>query len=696
MASWFGRIALLAVMGPLGPSAWGQTAQAEFDFDLLQRSLNLQGHHDGPLLGMMPFELGIDRSNFATLPSLSLSEDGSTASWTLNMRDVLGEADASAPPVPLNVVFEQIDDNRYQFQGTSQWPLAAILPAAEIAVGADQTFDLTFKGVWHADVQAIGQIAMDMNGFELNDNDTAISFGGFDFFAGAWTDYDGDVQFDLSGLEPSTAQVMIGALAPINIAIGGDFETIKFNWQGMQLEAVQAVPADSEHQVANVMYGSPEILAANRQLSQALDLMDATDGNLGIMTLMGEPLTALFAEIPIYSEVEAYAALTTLPMSVVFSQWGDTWSLDVENIRISSAKQPGTPADGDFTVDVGPVIVKAEEVAFGFERLLASVGVSDFDYAGFSEHASALLRPEGSWGDLSGLILTALSGLSEEIYVEGLKVSGLEAMTAATGFDLGNASKNGANPEMRVDNIWGRIALEDITTPSGAVLTYENGLEGLAMPWDAIAGDSISARYWTREDDGLGDLIPTDAYVRVQVANIPLARWQAQMEVLSRRASILDFDGLASEVNILAAAGFQFLALIATDPLVLTANVAVGNEVAALEAEARYLLDFMTPETLGSGEGHVTIVQGDFLLQRLMRVNKSLSRALREPDAEASIEDYDFLDTLIAAIRQLSEMRALADVTSDGDWQFTITLDPEFGVMVNGLPGAEAGLLLGN
>ena len=696
MKSWVSKVASFVIISAAATSAWGQTTEKGFDFDQLTRSLNIHGEHDGPILGLMPSDWGVDQSNFEDLPPLTLSDDGSSATWRLDLLDVFGEGYADGPPVPVDVVFEQIDDSRYQFRSSSQSPLAAFMAEGDMTVRNEQTFDLTFEGVWHADIQVVGQIAIDMGGFEFAVEDTSFSFGGFDFFAGAWTDYGGDVQLDLSGLEPSTAQVMIGSMAPIEFASGGDFENIKIHWQGMQLESVQAVPTGSEHPVANALYGSPEILAASRQLSQALELMAVTGGDLGFMTLLGAPLTALFAEIPIYSEVEAYATLTTLPISVAFSDWGDTWSLDVENISISSAKQPGTPADGDFTFDVGPVSVKAEEVAFGFERLLASAAVSDFDYAGFSEHASALLRPEGSWGDLSGLILTALSGLSEEIYVEGLKVSGLEAMTNATSLDLTSASKDGADAEMQIDNIWGRIALEDITSPSGAVLTYEYGLEGLAMPWDAIAGDTVSASYLTREGDGLGDLIPTDAFVRVQVANIPLARWQEQMEVLPRRASVLDLDGLASEVNILAAAGFQFLALIAADPLVLTANAAAGNDLTGIEAEARYLLDFITPETFGSGDGNVTVVQGDLLLQRLMRVNKSLSRALREQDAEASIEDYDFLDTLIATIRQLSEMRALANVTSEGDWHYRITLDPETRLMVNGLPGAEVTLLLGN
>ena len=63
----------------------------------------------------------------------------------------------------------------------------------------------------------------------------------------------------------------------------------------------------------------------------------------------------------------------------------------------------------------------------------------------------------------------------------------------------------------------------------------------------------------------------------------------------------------------------------------LTANVAIGGDLTGIEAEARYLLDFITPGTFGSGDGDVTVVKGDLLLQRLMRVNKSLSQELQIP-----------------------------------------------------------------
>ena len=82
---------------------------------------------------------------------------------------------------------------------------------------------------------------MEMGGFDFTAEDTSFSFGGFDFFAGAWADYEGDVQLDLQGLEPSTAQVMIGTMAPIDVVSGSDAESIKFHWEGMQLEAFQAV-----------------------------------------------------------------------------------------------------------------------------------------------------------------------------------------------------------------------------------------------------------------------------------------------------------------------------------------------------------------------------------------------------------------------------------------------------------------------
>ena len=696
MASWIGIIASVAVVGVAGTSAWGQAAGKGFDFDQLTRSLNIQGEHEGPIMGLMPSDWGVDRSNLEGFPPLTLSDDGSTAIWRLNMLDVFGAGDADGPPVPMDVVFEQIGDSQYQFRGSSQSPLAAFLAEGDMTVGHEQTFDLTFEGVWHADIQAIGQIAIDMGGFEFAVEDTSFSFGGFDFFAGALADYEGDVQLDLQGLEPSTAQVMIGTMAPIDVVSGSDAESIKFHWEGMQLEAFQAVPTGSEHPVPNVLYGSPEILAASRELSQVLSLIATTGGELTLMTLMVDPVLSLLAEIPVYSEVGAYTGLTTLPMSVVFSEWGDTWSLDVENIRISSAKQPGTPADGDFTVDVGPIAFNADGMVVGFDRLLASAAVADFDYINSIDRISALLRPEGSWGDLSGLILTAFSGLSEEIYVEGLWVSGLETMTNGTGLDFSNVSKDGADTELQIDNIWGRIALENITAPSGAVLTYEYGLDGLAFPWDAIPGDMVSSRYLTPGDNGLGELIPTDAFLQLQVANIPLARWQMQMDMLPRRASILDVDGLLDELNILAAAGFQFLALIAADPLVLTANVAIGGDLTGIEAETRYLLDFVTSETFGSGDGDVTVVKGDLLLQRLMRVNKSMSQELQNPDVQANAADFEFLTSLNTSIRSLIELRALANVTSEGDWHYLITIDPEIGVMVNGLPGAEVALLLGN
>ena len=696
MASWIGIIASVAVVGVAGTSAWGQAAGKGFDFDQLTRSLNIQGEHEGPIMGLMPSDWGVDRSNLEGFPPLTLSDDGSTAIWRLNMLDVFGAGDADGPPVPMDVVFEQIGDSQYQFRGSSQSPLAAFLAEGDMTVGHEQTFDLTFEGVWHADIQAIGQIAIDMGGFEFAVEDTSFSFGGFDFFAGALADYEGDVQLDLQGLEPSTAQVMIGTMAPIDVVSGSDAESIKFHWEGMQLEAFQAVPTGSEHPVPNVLYGSPEILAASRELSQVLSLIATTGGELTLMTLMVDPVLSLLAEIPVYSEVGAYTGLTTLPMSLVFSEWGETWSLDVENIRISSAKQPGTPADGDFTVDIGPVVFKADEIIVGFDRLLASAAVADFDYVNSIDRISALLRPEGSWGDLSGLILTAFSGLSEEIYVEGLRVSGLETITNGAGLDFGSASNDSADAEMQIDNIWGRIALEDITSPSGAVLTYEYGLDGLTFPWEAITGDTVRSRYLRPGGNGLGDLIPTDAFLQLQVANIPLARWQTQMDMLPRRASILDFDGLLDELNILAAAGFQFLALIAADPLVLTVNAAMGSDLTGIEAEARYLLDFITPETFGSGDGVVTVVQGDLLLQRLMRVNKSMSKELRNPDVQANAADFEFLTSLNTSIRSLSELRALANVTGEGGWHYRVTFDPELGVVVNGLPGADATLLLGN
>ena len=696
MASWIGIIASVAVVGVAGTSAWGQAAEKGFDFDQLTRSLNIQGEHEGPIMGLMPSDWGVDRSNLEGFPPLTLSDDGSTAIWRLNMLDVFGAGDADGPPVPMDVVFEQIGDSQYQFRGSSQSPLAAFLAEGDMTVGHEQTFDLTFEGVWHADIQAIGQIAIDMGGFEFAVEDTSFSFGGFDFFAGALADYEGDVQLDLQGLEPSTAQVMIGTMAPIDVVSSSNAESIKFHWEGMQLEAFQAVPTGSEHPVPNVLYGSPEILAASRELSQVLSLIATAGGELTLMTLMVDPVLSLLAEIPVYSEVGAYTGLTTLPMSLVFSEWGETWSLDVENIRISSAKQPGTPADGDFTVDIGPVVFKADEIIVGFDRLLASAAVADFDYVNSIDRISALLRPEGSWGDLSGLILTAFSGLSEEIYVEGLWVSGLETMTNGTGLDFSNVSKDGADTELQIDNIWGRIALENITAPSGAVLTYEYGLDGLAFPWDAIPGDMVSSMYLTPGDNGLGELIPTDAFLQLQVANIPLARWQMKMDMLPRRASILDVDGLLEELNILAAAGFQFLALIAADPLVLTANVAIGGDLTGIEAETRYLLDFVTSETFGSGDGDVTVVKGDLLLQRLMRVNKSMSQELQNPDVQANAADFEFLTSLNTSIRSLIELRALANVTSGGDWHYLITIDPEIGVMVNGLPGAEVALLLGN
>ena len=696
MASWSGILVSVAVVGVASTSAWGQTAEKGFDFDRLTRSLNIHGEYNGPIMGLTPSDWGVDRSNLEDLPPLMLSENGSSAIWRLDLLDVFGGGDADGPPVPVDVVFEQIDDSRYHFEGVSQWPLATLLAELDAKGDAGHTFDLTFEGVWHSDIQAVEQIAMDMGGFEFTVEDTSFSFGGFDFFAGAWAAYEGDVQLDLKGLEPSTAQVMIGNMAPIEFASGSDVENIKIHWQGMKLESVQAVPAGSEHAVANAIYGSPEILAASRQLSQVLDLMDTTGGDLTFITLMVDPLSAFFDEMRVYSQVGAYTELTTFPVSVVFSEWGETRSLDLESIRISSAKQPGTLADLEFQVDVGPVVFEADEIVFGFERLLASAAVSDFDYVNSIDRISALLRAEGSWGDLSGLILTTLSGLNEEIYVEGLKLSGLEAMTNAISLDLTSASQDGADAEMQMDNIWGRIALEDITAPSGAVLTYEYGFEGLAFPWDAIPGDTVSAGYLTAESNGLGDLIPTDVFLQLQVANIPLARWQTQMDMLPRRASILDFDGLASEVNILGAAGFQFLALVAADPLVLTANAAIGNDLTGIEAETRYLLDFATPETFGSGDGDVTVVKGDLLLQRLMRVNKSMSQELQNPDVQANAADFEFLTALNTSIRNLSELRALANVTGEGDWHYRVTLDPEMGVMVNGLPGAEVTLLLGN
>jgi len=696
MASWSGILVSVAVVGVASTSAWGQTAENGFDFDQLTRSLNIHGEYDGPIMGLMPSDWGVDRSNLEGFPPLTLSDDGSTATWRLDLLDVFGEGDADGPPVLVDVVFEQIDDSRYHFEGSSQWPLATIVAENDVKGDAHQTFDLTFEGVWYSDIQAVEQIAIDMGGFEFTAEDTSISFGGFDFFAGAWADYQGDVQLDLQGLEPSTAQVMIGNMAPIDIVSGSDAESIKFHWEGMKLEAFQAVPTGSEHPVANVLYGSPELLVASRELSQVLSLIATTGGELTLMTLMVDPVLSMLAEIPVYSEVGAYTDLTTLPVSVVFSEWEDTWSLDLENIRISSAKQPGTPADGDFTVDVGAVVFKADEVIVGFDRLLASAVVADFDYVNSIDRISALLRPEGSWGDLSGLILTAFSGLSEEIYLEGLWVSGFETMTSGTGLDFSNVSKDGADTELQIDNIWGRIALENITAPSGAVLTYDYGLEGLAFPWDTILGDMVSSRYLTPGDNGLGDLIPTDAFLQLQVANIPLARWQMQMDMLPRRASILDFDGLLDELNILAAAGFQFLALIAADPLVLTANAAIGGDLTGIEAETRYLLDFVTSETFGSGDGDVTVVKGDLLLQRLMRVNKSMSQELRNPDVQANAADFEFLTSLNTSIRNLSELRALANVTGEGDWHYRVTFDPELGVIVNGLPGADVTLLLGN
>ena len=186
---------------------------------------------------------------------------------------------------------------------------------------------------------------------------------------------------------------MIGTMAPIDIVSGSDAESIKFHWEGMQLEAFQAVPTGSEHPVPNVLYGSPEILAASRELSQVLSLIIATGGELTLMTLMVDPVFSLLAEIPVYSEVGAYTgSINASFMSVVFSEWGDTWSLDLENIRISSAKQPGTPADGDFTVDVGPIAFKADGMVVGFDRLLASAAVADFDYVNSIDRISALLE----------------------------------------------------------------------------------------------------------------------------------------------------------------------------------------------------------------------------------------------------------------------------------------------------------------
>ena len=93
MASWIGIIAAVAVVGLAGTSAWGQAAEKGFDFDQLTRSLNIQGEHDGPIMGLMPSDLGVDRSNLEDLPPLTLSDDGSSAIWRLDLLDVVGEGD---------------------------------------------------------------------------------------------------------------------------------------------------------------------------------------------------------------------------------------------------------------------------------------------------------------------------------------------------------------------------------------------------------------------------------------------------------------------------------------------------------------------------------------------------------------------------------------------------------------------------
>ena len=68
MASWIGIIASVAVVGVAGTSAWGQAAEKGFDFDQLTRSLNIQGEHDGPIIGLMPSDWGVDRSNLEGFP----------------------------------------------------------------------------------------------------------------------------------------------------------------------------------------------------------------------------------------------------------------------------------------------------------------------------------------------------------------------------------------------------------------------------------------------------------------------------------------------------------------------------------------------------------------------------------------------------------------------------------------------------
>jgi len=688
MKSWVCGFAAMGVAGALGTTVWAQSADTGFDFGQLKQSLNIHGYDDGPIFGFMPTDLGLDGSELPDLPPLVLAEDGNTALWQLDLMTVLGQSGDIERLLPLDIVFEQLDDNRYRFYGDSQASLAFLTSDNDVNIAPDQMFDFSVEGIWHAGLQTVGQIAMDLGGVEFTTSDTAISFGGFDLFAGAWSDYKGDVQPDFSGLEPSTAEVMIGEIAPITAQHNGRFDSFNVEWQGFLMEAVQAMPEGSDRPVANILYGSPEILAASRQFSQALAFISAVGvgGDVEVLPLLAEPLTSIFATVPDHIDTGISMTLSVLPLSLEWSQFGDVSSVDLDGIKVTSVKQPGSPANSKFTIDVSPVQVDGNGARFGFDRLVAFAELSDFDAVAFSDRARALLMPDGSWGDLTGVILAALPGFNEEIYVEGFQVSGLDAFMDTGGADLSGPSQDDANAEIHMDKAWVRIALDDITALSGATLSYEYGLEGLDLPWDIAAGDSVIADYLTPSEDNLRELVPTDGNIQVQVANIPLAKWQAQLEMLPRRSSILDIEGLASELNLLTAAGFQFLALIAADPLVVTVDAAVGNELVGVDAQARYLLDFVTPETLGVGEGMVTVRRGDFLLQRLMKVHKSVALALRDPENVPDLAAFDFFDELTIARRQLSEARALAEVTEQGDWQFFVSIDPEIGALVNGLP----------
>jgi len=680
-----------------------QQQTTALDIEKLTSSFNFGSEADRSLLGVtnsLLASLNIGPSArdaiFSSVKPIILAQDGQSATLSLLFPEVRGTVFDGASSLQPTILFEQVSDAEYSFV-VNGLP-TTIAPDNERLLSEGQGIvlqDPVIEGVWNADVRSVSELRLSLGGFEATIDGTKINGDGFDYYAGAFANYQGTADVTLDGLDRTTAQVSLGEIGRIEFQSGDSDDTIKAFWDGVTLETAIGAPLGSGLVVPNILYGTPEIHEANqRLLALSNDIDDLADLSFveSFSSVANDLITVLEASIGFSS----HTSIQGLPAQIeIGSRYGPDLSFISDGFEIYGSATAQLPSDSVFMIRTLPLEFNLDDAKVSIGEIAIKSESFAVDLPALFTQFDALMTGEGTWGHLTGLALKFFDGFASSYSIKGFTISESLLRQGAAMLALPNDAP-AADPVaagLSVGELYGDLRLNGLQDPDGATLKLEIGLAGFDLAPTLIPQGAVGSEYFEdRDDNGIIDLWPSDTTAQVAISGLPFTQWQAVFDGLPRSLPMSDGRFFDQAGSMLGAVSLQLLTPLLTSPPRLSMSIGVDSELAGVGLDAEYAINPMAGASFGEGTGTVVIKNGDKFLQRLFVINKLVKSKL-DDGTYRSRSDVDFYETATWLADALKVLRSKR-ISVEDDWIFDITSDPEAVALINGLPLAEFSALL--